>query len=102
MRKELPELTSIIRRTFRLNGFVKVLHSTIETINLFNERGYASLMKESLMPGFWALALPLPTPNGNSMAIGIGGSKARIKGRENELAEFVRANIPRHFPLGLS
>jgi DNA-binding IclR family transcriptional regulator len=98
MRKGLSELTSIVQRTYRLKSSAKALDSTVKTISFFNERGYASIVQESLMPGYWALALPLPTrARTASMSLGIGGAKERIQSSANELAKFAQSNIERYF-----
>ena len=94
MVKTPAELDEIARRTFRTKACGKAVVSMEDVVRKFKRRGYASSVREDIIPDNWAIALPLPAIAGRqSIVVGLGGPIARVRDHERELAELTRNTI---------
>lgn len=94
MVKTARELDEIARRTFRTKACGRAVVTMGDIVQKFKRRGYASSVREDIIPDNWAIALPLPVIAGQqSIVVGLGGPIARVREHEQELAELTRNTI---------
>ena len=98
MVKSPQELYEIARRTFRTKACSKAVVSMGDIVQKFKRRGYASSVREDIIPDNWAIAMPLPDLAGyKSIVVGLGGPIARVRDHEQELADLVRDTMSSYF-----
>ena len=94
MVKSPGELDEIARRVFRSRACGRAAASMSEIVQTFKRRGYASSLREDIIPDNWAIAVPLPAiPGHPALVVGLGGPIARVREQEPVLAELVRSTI---------
>lgn len=98
MNKNCDEIYNIARRTFRSKACSKAAVAMGDIVHGFKARGYASSMRDDIVPDNWVIAMPLPLRVGQkAMVVGIGGPIDRVRSHERELAELAHRAISRFF-----
>lgn len=100
MSKSHEELREIAVRTFRTRSCGKEIVAMGDTVHRFREQGFASSLREDVIPGFWAIALPLPVHRrSGTLVLGIGGPLDRFRDNARDLANLARDRIANQFRL---
>ncbi len=102
MMKSHVEMYEIVRKTFRTRTCSDVVVQVGDMIQDCKRRGYASSVREDIIPDNWAIALPLPINlSSEPIVVGLGGPRARVKDHEDDLARLARDRISSFFgPVG--
>ncbi|MEH6759404.1 MAG: helix-turn-helix domain-containing protein [Parasphingorhabdus sp.] len=98
MLKSHMETYDIVRKTFRTKSCSHAVVSIGGIVQDCKRRGYASSVREDIVPDNWAIALPLPIKvSESSIVVGLGGPTARVQRNERQLVALAHSMISNHF-----
>ena len=98
MNKSHDELREIAMRTFRTRACGREIVAMGDTVHRFRQQGFASSLREDVIPGYWAIALPLPLCwRSDPLVLGIGGPLDHFRDNASEFASLARDRMASRF-----